>query len=695
VALKTWVARFVVDHGRVTEEGGRLRTFQRRRLDELDVDLHVLCEPQGIKGDELGTQALDAIGRLFLQDRLSLTGGLARALRNTHQTLLDWNRRSLPREQVSVGIAAAAVSGNVVYFAQTGDCLAFLMQHGALSRLEPADTSVAPLGGGEFEPALRRFELARGDMLVAAGPALGSVVDQPTLEGLLMRGSDEALPDLYLLTRDLPNFALFAVTCGEGDDDDTSGATTSSEPESEVEMPPPNEEPGALPRRPVLAALDLERALEPAMAPVETGGDTSRTSELVVPRPVDISRPVIRLRNDQALGRTDYARTTGPARGFRINLHDGKLVRFAVAAIVVLLIAAFVPGLVREGRSEKLGDLVVAAERQLAASGGVTDPGERRRLLDDARRLANEALRIDSDNPAATQVRDQAAAALRNLDAVVDLGPLAPVATLSRQVTGDISLEALTVASDTAYVLDTKGGRVLAVPVGGGQPATVYQDGETYSGTPAKKPLYFAWEGGERGGRLLILDSERKLFELRPGSLPSPLQLRRSNTWSSVAGIAAYDGNLYVLDPRGNQVHRYLPASSGFDSEPTAVLSGNRDLGSGLGIAVEGDIFVYLKDGQVRRFRSGAEIEFPLSGIDRAPKAATDLALIAGAEELYLADSGNKRVIVASRDGAYNRQYVSNSFTDIRAISVASGGAQLFVIAGDTLFAAALKPLAP
>src|SRR3954449_3054634 len=124
MALQTWVARFVVDHGRVTEEGGRLRTFQRRRLDEPDVDLHILAEPQGVKGEELAAQALEAIGRLFLADRLSLTGGLSKALRTTHQTLLDWTRRSLPNEQASTGIVCAVVSGPVVYLAQAGRTLA-------------------------------------------------------------------------------------------------------------------------------------------------------------------------------------------------------------------------------------------------------------------------------------------------------------------------------------------------------------------------------------------------------------------------------------------------------------------------------------------------------------------------------------------------------------------------------------------
>ncbi|HLF08518.1 MAG TPA: hypothetical protein VI789_04125 [Dehalococcoidia bacterium] len=717
MALRTWVARFVVENGRVTEEGGRLRTFQRRRLDEPDVDLHLLLEPKGAKGEELGAQALDAIGRLFLQDRLSLTGGVIRALQGTHHTLQDWNRRSLPGDQVSAGIAAAAVSGPVVYFAQAGPGLAFLRQGGVLRRLEPADAALSPLGEGELEPALHRFELAPGDLLVAASPTIERILDQSTLEAILDRGSEEALPELYLLTRDLPNFALFAVTCSEEPDDDAQTEEEAGLPADpdlapappaagrEADLPSrpnlldanfsatgpqdretiePPASAAALPRRP-LPSLGEVPAPEPAASP-----PAPEPAVINGPPPLDISRPVVRLRSDQSIGRSDYARTTGSPRRLRINLFDAKLLRLGAAAVFILLVIAFVPGLVKEGRSEKLGDLVVGAQTQLATSTTSADPAERRRLLEDTRRLASEALRIDSNNTAAAALRDQAAAAIKTLDAVIDLGPLTSLATLSRQVTGDIALEALVVANNTAFLLDTKGGRVLAVPSGGGQAAIVYQDGESYGGTPAKKPLYLTWEGNASSGRLLVLDTERKLFEVRPGSQPAPLALRRSNTWSSVAGIATYDGNLYVLDPRGNQVHRYLPAATGFDSEPTAVLTGSRDLASAQGIAVDADIFVFLKDGRVRRFRGGNDMDFPLGGIDRALKAPTDIAIVSGSEEIFLADSGNKRVVVANKDGNYRRQFVSNSFTDLRALALDATGAQLYVIVGDTLLATTL-----
>jgi hypothetical protein len=215
----------------------------------------------------------------------------------------------------------------------------------------------------------------------------------------------------------------------------------------------------------------------------------------------------------------------------------------------------------------------------------------------------------------------------------------------------------------------------------------VFQAGETYRGTPAKQPQFFTWEGNDSAGRLLILDAERKLFELRPGSTPEPLPLRRTSTWSSVAGLAAYDGNLYVLDPRGDQVHRYLPAAAGFDSEPANALSGG-NLEDAMGLAVDGDIFIFLKEGNVQRYRGGSEAGFDLGGIDRSPRTLSDIDVVAGAQEVFLADSANKRVIVAGKDGSFRRQLVSNAFTDLRAVAVDASGAQLYVVVGDALLTA-------
>ncbi len=685
MALHTWVARFVVDHGRVTEEGGRLRSFQRRRLDETDVDLHVLHEPGGGRGEDLGSQSLDNIGKLFLADRLSLTGGLARALRETHTTLLDWNRRSLPRDQVAIGITAALVSGNTAYVGQVGPSLAFWLHNGRLQRLQPDEQAAGPLGEGEVEPAMRRIELSAGDIVLAASGSLETILTGEALEEMLGRGTEEALPELYLLTRDMPNFALFAISCAETDED-PSPASGLDEESQAVREPAPERE-----ILPVTGAITPRVTREDPLMAIE---EPEAGGVLTIPRPIDISKTIVRLRGEGSIGRGEYVKTTGQSHRFSVNFGDWRLIQIGAVVAVLLILVAFVPGLVRQNRGEKLTQLVNSAIASYQTSQTAKNPADKRFSLEETRRLTTEALRIEPTNATAVQLRDQAAGELTTMDAVVNLDPMTTVTSLSSQITGDISISGLTVHAGEAYMVDTKGGRVIAVPVdGSGQATVVYQQGQTYGGAPAKAPLFVTWDGDEQTGRLLILDQERKLYELPVGATqPDPLPIRKTNTWTTVDGIAAYDGNFYVLDAGGSQVHRYLPAAQGFDSEPASLLTRETNLANAVGFAVDGDIFVIYKDGKTGRFSNGAAADFGLGGIDRPIGAAIDIAAASAANEVYIADSGNKRIVVAGKDGTFHRQYVSNGFTDLRAISVAPDGGHLYVVVGDSLLSAPVGP---
>lgn len=707
MALQTWVARFVVDGGRVTEEGRRLRSFQRRRLDEPEIDLHLLADPSGPRSEDLSAQALEAIGRLFTQDQLSLTGGLRRAFLSTHETLLDWNRRSLAGDRVNTGVIAAALDANLVYLARCGPGLLYLWSNGNLQRLQPLPQAVTPLGEAGLDPEIQRLQLAAGDVLIAAPQALLDVLDEEALTGLLQRGSEEALPELYLLVRDLPAFALFAIICSDTESKEAAARDEIADapaavPSPQVRAAPPN---GGQDRAlATVATLAPEAQVSSARTlpartpglnfdpPVATGPDDKESTVLLTaPEPLDISRTVVRLRNSASRSRSDYPRTTGLTPLLRFRLGPRPVALVAVAGLLILLAILIVPNVLQEDRAARVERLLASAQQGLNAARIEQEPASKRDLLEETRRLTAEVLRVETENATALDLRQQAAADLSILDAVFDLGPMTTVASLSRQITGEVSITRLLVAGGRAYMLDAAGGRIIFMPLAApGLPGVIYREGESYLGTPARKPAYFTWEGGEQDGRLLVLDSERKLFEIRPGAAPAPLPLRRTNSWASVAGIAAYDGNLYVLDPRGNQVHRYLPAAAGFDSEPGSSLNAQTNLADADGIAVAGDITLYFKDGGLRRYRNGAEIGFSLAGIDRHPRLISDLKVLKGADEVYIADAGNKRIVVAGKDGVFRRQLVSSAFTDIRALAVDASGGQAYVLVGDTLLSAAI-----
>jgi hypothetical protein len=674
--FQTWVARFVVDHGQVTEEGGRLRTFPRRRLDEPEVDLHLLAEPAGPKAEEFAAQTLEAIGREFLKDSLSLTGGLLRALRSTNQVLLDWNRRSIAKEHVAVGVTAAVVRGSTVYLAQAGPTLVFVRRRGALTRLVPEDAGSVALGEGVLEPELRRIEMEPGDVVIAASTAIDTLMDVEALDQLIERGTDIALPELYLRARGLPNFALYAITCLEGAQEEGAGEGASAAA------------PAAAPASGATSVT--ERPDEPVLS-FEARPDEpeDRVPALSMPRPLDISRPVVRLRNDQFSGRVDYPRTTGSRGGLRLNMPPSRLLAISAVVAVALFIAAFaVPDLIQEGRQVQASTLIDRALTTYSFLDRESDPGRRRALLEETRRLTAEALRIEPGNVTAAELRQQAGAALTAMDNVFDLGQMQSVTILGRQVTGEVAIDRAVVAGGNAYLLDTRGRRVIMVPVATpGPPAVLLEEGQTYGGVQARRPQFMVWDAA--GSRLLVLDSDRRLFEVRPGVVQS-LALRRSASWASVSDLAAYDGNLYVLDPKGNQIHRYLPAASGFDSEPTGLLGSRVNISSAVGLAVQTDIFILTREGKVRRFRNGVDVTLSLAGIDRPLQAPSGLYATAASDELYIADAGNKRVVVADREGVFRRQLVSNSITDLRAMAIDPAAGQLYVVVGDELLTAPL-----
>jgi hypothetical protein len=439
----------------------------------------------------------------------------------------------------------------------------------------------------------------------------------------------------------------------------------------------------------------------------ETSPERSNGYELLVPR-VDsplpgMERPVVRLRAPASTPRYRYTRTTSTLP--RIFPVPRLAVLAALAVLVVGLVAWFaVPRSVDQNQEERFASLLADARASLQAvrQGRMADAAQRRGLLSGALARLDEAAAIYPDDGQAQALRIQVQAALADLDAVVDLGEMRLVANLNLQVAGELSLQQMVVGGGAAFLLDAAGGRVVELPLspgansppakeegGGPTPAgarVVLQEGELAGAVEASRPLYILWwqAGGERG-RLLVLDEQRHLFSLIPGGEAAPLVLRGAQEWGSLDGAATFGGNLYILDVASNQVWRYPPTDSGFDSERSGLL-GDVDLSEAAALAVDGDLYLLTEKGGIRRFAHGVEEPFALAGIDRGLLAPASLAAD-GQGGLLVMDRGNKRLVSLSAGGEFQAQFVSRTFTDLRSATVDAGAGLLYVLVGDSLYA--------
>jgi DNA-binding beta-propeller fold protein YncE len=280
-----------------------------------------------------------------------------------------------------------------------------------------------------------------------------------------------------------------------------------------------------------------------------------------------------------------------------------------------------------------------------------------------------------------TQV-DQGLAAL---DAVVDLGAagLAKVLAFDGVITAPFTPAALAFGGDSLWLLDSQRGRVFRVVANGQSGAAeVYRVDANYGSVVAREPTALAWDA--KGGRLLVLDNQRELFAVKPGEEPAPLTVRGIRDLKSAAAIASYDGNLYVLDPAGGEVWRYLPGGDGFDSERTNTLGGI-DIGDARALTVDGEFYLLGAAG-VRHFRQDRELPALLKGVDRALSSPAGLVVDSPRRLTYVADRGGRRVVVSDGEGNYLKQYRHPQFFDLRGIALSPDGNTVYALTGDGIY---------
>lgn len=696
--VRTWVGRFTVTDGRVEEEGQWLGSLIRQRPDEEPDELYVLVEPASAASESYTSQLVDVIAQLYSKDPLSLTGALTRSAKAAHEHLREWNRRTLKEHRVGAGASCVALRGPDAYVLQVGPSLAYVLRaDGGFRRLEAEQADFEHSLGmrDAFEPRLTRVRMNPGDLVLLASTQLDDVIESDHVRRVLEQGADEALPELYLLCRDRSGCSVVLLTCFVEEDLESppdflkrNGASNGTSTRAGGELEAAD---GVLTGAPSSPAADMAHASIAMSVPGEMALPPRPAQEQVreitqtTPPPAD---PGVRLRGEGSTLRYRSTTRALPLPHIRVP----RMFVFGALAVALIGLIAWwqLPGSVAQSREDRFTALLSDARGANARAQATADPAAKRELLGEAKAKLVDAGKIHKDSGELAALRADVTSAIAVLDAVYEVKDFRPIADLAQVVTGQLSVTRSLIGGGDAYFLDAQERRILRMPVSGGAPETIFREGEIAGVQPAPRPLQIAWS--EPAQTLLIIDEKRELFAYAPSKDKDvkPSAVRGADGWGSVDGTTSSGGNLYVLDVKANQVWRYLPGASGFDSERTGLLDAV-DLRDATEIAVGQDVYVLDKKG-IRRFVSRGEVPFPLAGLDMPMVSPASLSVLPGSSRLVVADRGNKRIIVASADGTFLRQIVSPSFTDLRAVAVDEGKRVLYVLNGDTLMAAAFPP---
>ncbi len=652
--MTVWVGRYAIVSGQVREHGPWLVDRVRRSEDQ-ELRVVVLAEPTDARSMEFCHEVAEAVAVLFARESLSITGGLLRALRQAHANLAEWNRRSLREHRVAVGVTCAVVrDGQEVLLAQVGPGVAYVRQGDQIKRYHTADLPAAtPLGAPDpIDPLFTSLTLVDGQVLLLTENA-EAAVGRHTVEAALRAGPEQALARLFTHTRNLTDMNAVLIADLDIDEDQVAAP---------LDFGDDAEDPAEFEGREVaFTGMDDVPAPPPARRP--RGWKVLSTAAEARP-------PMPSIRRTRTVGGRSSPAPLVPWR--TVGIVAG------IAVVLALLAWLVLPGILSEDRAEGLDTAIAQAEAQLGIAATAESAAAEREALRNALTEAERARALAPSDPRVDQIVADAEARLAALDAVTNIADLDSIVTFEGSITAPVQPEELAVGGNSIWLRESGRGRVIRIdPDGDDDPVEVFRAGEVYGDVTAREPVAMAWDASTQ--RLMIVDAGRALFAVTIGDdVAQPVVLRDAEEMRSIASIAVYLGNLYVLDPIAGEVWRYLPAGEGFDSERSGILGGV-DLEGSTGLAVDGEVFVFDAP-SLRHFIQGREQEPMLRGIDSAVESPVGLVEDVLREILYVADRGGGRIVASDRDGDFFRQYRHPDFIDLRGVAVASDGTVLYAL---------------
>lgn len=651
--------------------------------------LYVLVNAEGGQSDHMEKRLVKTIIDAFQKPgQATMTGTLKSAIRAANTLLYDDNKDSFAKDQTRAGVYCAVFQpGEQLKMAYAGPAVAFVVTPSGIERMysqftpppmRPGSRVLPPeddLGVREdIEVGMYSADFRPGDILVLGSPeVLDCGLDDEELGNALSELGVDGLPDVRDMT------ALVVDYVGEA----TSSAVVATGAAGGS---------GAAGRLRA-AGQRLAARFSRSSAPDHTAPDATAPAAPDAGIPDWLDRP------------TASTRPRPHAAAPRLSLRGMRAPRLRIPWRYVAVVAAVIVAIVgiawlrnysaEQSRTRTYQNLMTQAQAKLTLGQASLDRNEAITHLQAAQDLAVQALAIKPQAAEAMALRDTI---VRDMDeakgvlrmAAAQITPLytfaAAGATPGRIVGDGFNLYVLDKGEQKVYkfVLTPQGNGLMS-----GGDSVLLRKGDQVGGTVIGELADIAWipAGGSRAtSNLVVLESGGALIQYDVTKGLSIVPVKDASTWRKAQATGGYGGNFYVLDNLDSSILRYRPTTRGtYDDAPSAYLQTKVELASAVDMAIDGDIFVLMVNGQILWLSGGRPQQFTLQGFDAALSAPVALFTNDGSASIYAADPSNTRVVKLSKQGVLQKQFVFDDFARLRGVFADEKKLSLYVTAGNKL----------
>lgn len=173
------------------------------------------------------------------------------------------------------------------------------------------------------------------------------------------------------------------------------------------------------------------------------------------------------------------------------------------------------------------------------------------------------------------------------------------------------------------------------------------------------------------------------VFKNPAGEKPERI-IKNDDDWKDAVGIGTFSGNIYVLD-RTNGLLKFVSTSDGY-VKMTYFKGDEPDLKTAVSMAIDGSVWILLKNGTVLKYTKGVKDAFSLN-VTQSPLAGPSrIVTDADTELLYILDSKGKQIVRFAKNGTLDKTYSADILGNAKELDVNEADKKLFVLSNDTIY---------
>ena len=192
---------------------------------------------------------------------------------------------------------------------------------------------------------------------------------------------------------------------------------------------------------------------------------------------------------------------------------------------------------------------------------------------------------------------------------------------------------------------------------------------------------------GDRG--MVVSDELVTIVEIEDGEVVDEVGV---DEWGEIEDAVGFGENLYLLDKSvEGQIWKYLGVKSGLSSKRSYLKGEDYDLSEAVSMAIDASVWVLFSDGTIVKYTRGKKDVFVVSGLDQGLEEPIKIFTSPEVENIYVLDQKSMRVVVISKTGEYQAQYLWPGMAGVKDVVVREELKKMFLLTGEKVFTIELK----